>query len=75
MAALIEPNPPFKIELFRDDIAMVMKSIDNKECLRLFCNFLGINLEKCQLPKTIYAWSLALKEKNPVSYLLIEDLL
>ena len=54
MATLIESNPSFTIELFRDDIAMVMKSIGNKECLRLFCNFLGINLEKCQLPKTTF---------------------
>ena len=64
MATLIESNPYFTIELFRDDIAMVMKSIGNKECLRLFCNFLGINLEKCQLPKTTFSWSLALKEEK-----------
>ena len=76
MATLIESNPSFTIELFRDDIAMVMKSIGNKEYLRLFCNFLGINLEKCQLPKTTFSWSLALKEeKNPRSYLFMEDLL
>ena len=65
MAALIEPNPPFKIELFRDDIAIVIESMVNKECLRLFCNFLGINLEKCQFPKLyFYAWSLVLKGKK-----------